>query len=161
MLHFCRDINNWADRMKKIVPNFKSASTMEIASCPHLPKFLIFTVGSTWDRSVNGTYAGEIINHCRPETLSAFIQFPDQSFVLLQTANRCLFNTLAMIMTRLGKKKKRNSAAGRKKIPTARNLCIHLSRFSVWIYLRCRCRRVDYCHQPPVLNYVKSNNSAS
>lgn len=119
---------------------------MEITSCLRSPKFLIFTVGGTCDRSVNGTYAGEIINHCRPETLSAFIQFPDQSFVLLQTANRCLFNTLGMIMTRLRKKEKKSCCRAQKKIPTTQHLCIHLSRFSILIYLICGCGRVNDRH---------------
>lgn len=55
------------------------------------------------------------------------------------------------------KKKKRNLAAGRKKIQTSRNLCIHLSRVSVLMYLRCGCGRVNDCYQQSLQFHIISN----
>lgn len=55
------------------------------------------------------------------------------------------------------KKKKRNLAAGRKKIQTSQNLCIHLSRFSVLMYLRRGCGRVNDCYQQSLQSHIMSN----
>lgn len=153
LLYFHRDINKWTDKMQKI--HLSQLQIRELNGKHFL--LSVFNIHHRrHDRSIISTYAGEIINHCRPETLSAFIQFPDQSFVLLQTANRCLFNTLGMIMTWLGKKGKEILLQGANtNYPTS----LHLSGplFSFNVPETCQW---SSSAEPPVPDYVKPNNGA-